>query len=109
MACGLYVHLFKFIGLRRVTYFVLFISVSSPVCKTIGFENNFRNDLNCIERGVKPTYSYTIVSVTQIIGSTTPKYLGGPNLRPAVHVLQTIYDLFYMPQLRDKGQNEITV
>jgi len=32
--------------------------------------------------------------IRSTIGGATPKFLDGPNLRPTIHVLQTIYDLY---------------
>ena len=41
------------------------------------------------------------------IGGATPKFLGGPNLRPTTDFLQAIYGLAYNSQHWDWGQTEI--
>jgi len=57
----------------------------------------------------KPTRKHVgrIVDIYSSFGVVCPTFLGGPNLRTTVHVLQTIYD--YMPQNWDWGQTETIV
>jgi len=39
------------------------------------------------------SYCSSSSSSSRVIGGATPKFLGGPNLRPTTDVLQTIYGI----------------